>query len=117
MLANTFPGCRASCFLNRAVTRTDIGVLFVDNQHYEPMCGHAVIGVVTTVLETGMFAMIEPETFLTLDTPSGPIRANAQIVDGQVRAVSFENVPSFVYRSDIALEVPDVGDLVVEFLT
>jgi proline racemase len=92
----------------------DIGVLFMDNKNYEPMCGHAVIGIVTTLLETGMFEMVEPETLITLDTPSGLVRAQAQIMDGQVLAVSFENVPSFVYRSDVTLKVPEVGDLAVD---
>ena len=92
----------------------DIGVLFMDNKDFEPMCGHAVIGIVTTLLETGMFEMVEPETLITLDTPSGPVRAHAQIMDGHVLAVSFENVPAFIYRSDVTLKVPEVGDLVVD---
>ncbi|HEY90624.1 MAG TPA: proline racemase [Dehalococcoidia bacterium] len=92
----------------------DIGVLFMDNKDYEPMCGHAVIGIVTTLLETGMFEMVAPETLVTLDTPSGPVRAHAQIMDGHVQAVSFQNVPSFIYRSDVTLKVPEVGDLVVD---
>lgn len=92
----------------------DIGVLFMDNKGYEPMCGHAVIGIVTTLLETGMFEAVEPETLITLDTPSGLIHAYAEVKDGRVIAVSFENVPSFVYRSDVTLKVPEVGDLVVD---
>jgi len=92
----------------------DIGVLFMDNMGYEPMCGHAVIGIVTVLLETGMFEIFEPETHITLDTPSGLVRAHAQIMDGRVQAVSFENVPSFVYRSDVTLKVPEMGDLLVD---
>lgn len=92
----------------------DIGALFMDNKGYEPMCGHAVIGIVTILLETGMFKMVEPETLITLDTPSGPVHAYAQIEGGRVLAVSFENVPSFVYRSDDTLKVPEVGELVVD---
>ena len=91
-----------------------VGVLFMDNQGYEPMCGHAVIGVATTVLETGMFEMTEPETLVTLDTPSGLVRAYAQVGDGRVASVSFENVPAFVYCSDVALQVPEVGDVAVD---
>jgi proline racemase len=91
-----------------------VGVLFMDNQGYEPMCGHAVIGTATTVLETGMFEMTEPETLVTLDTPSGPVQAYAQVEDGRVASVSFENVPAFVYRSDVALQVPEVGDVTVD---
>jgi len=92
----------------------DIGVLFMDNKGYEPMCGHAVIGIVTTLLETGMFEAVEPETLIILDTPAGPVRAYAQIEDRRVLAVSFENVPSFVYRSDVTVKVPEAGDLVVD---
>jgi len=92
----------------------DVGVLFMDSKDYEPMCGHAVIGIVTTLLETGIFETVEPETLITLDTPSGPVRAYAQIKGGRVAAVSFENVPSFVYRSDVVLKVPEMGDLVVD---
>jgi proline racemase len=92
----------------------DIGVIFMDNQGYEPMCGHAVIGTTTTVLETGIFPLQEPETLVTLDTPSGLIRAYAQVQDGRVQSVSFENVPSFVYQTDVRLNVPDLGPLTID---
>ena len=92
----------------------DIGVIFMDNQGYEPMCGHAVIGTTTTVLETGMFPLQEPETLVALDTPSGLIRAYAQVQNGRVKSVSFENVPSFVYQTDVRLDVPDLGPLTID---
>ena len=85
----------------------------MDNQGYEPMCGHAIIGSATTVLETGMLPMREPETLITLDTPSGLVRAYAEIDDGRVASVSVQNVPSFVYRSDVMLDVPDLGELTI----
>jgi proline racemase len=91
-----------------------MGVLFLDNQGYEPMCGHAVIGTVTTLLETGMFQMLEPETHLILDTPSGLVHAYAQINKGQVAAVAMENVPAFVYRADVPLQVPGMGELLID---
>jgi proline racemase len=92
----------------------DIGVVFMDNQGYEPMCGHAVIGAVTTMLETGVLPKQEPETHVTLDTPSGLVRALARIERGHVTSVSFQNVPSFVYRSDVALDVPGIGEMVID---
>ena len=92
----------------------DMGVLFMDNQGYEPMCGHAVIGTATTLLEMGMFEMCEPEALVTLDTPSGLVRAYARVERGRVREVSFENVPAFVYRSNVLLPVPELGDVRVD---
>ncbi len=92
----------------------DWGLLFMDNQGYEPMCGHAVIGTVTTLIETGMQAAVEPETRLTLDTPAGLIEATARVDNGRVVDVSFENVPSFVYRRDVLLDVAGLGELRVD---
>jgi proline racemase len=94
----------------------DFGVLFMDNEDYEPMCGHAVIGIVTSLLETGMFEIVEPDTLITLDTPSGLVRTHARILDSHVQSVSFENVPAFVYRPNVALSVPDMGTLVVDIV-
>ncbi len=92
----------------------DVGVVFMDNQGYEPMCGHAVIGTVTTVLEMGMLPMREPETLVTLDTPSGLVRARARIEGRKVASVSFQNVPAFVYRSNVVLDIPGLGELTID---
>jgi proline racemase len=92
----------------------DAGVLFIDNQGYEPMCGHAIIGTATTLLETGMASMDETEPLVTLDTPSGLVRARAKTEDGRVVSVAFENVPAFVYRSDVRIQVPEVGTLTID---
>ena len=92
----------------------DIGVVFMDNQGYEPMCGHAVIGTVTTVLETGMLPLRKQETLVTLDTPSGLVRASAALSEDRVASVSFDNVPAFVYRSGVALDVAGVGELTID---
>lgn len=92
----------------------DVGVVFMDNQGYEPMCGHAVIGTVSTVLETGMLPMRPPKTLVTLDTPSGLVRATASVDKGRVASVSFQNVPAFVYRSDVELDLPGMGELTID---
>jgi proline racemase len=86
----------------------------MDNIGYEPMCGHAVIGVVTSLLKIGALEMVEPQTEVTLDTPAGLVRARAQVEEGGVVAVTFENVPAFVWRQDVILVVPEVGELAVD---
>ena len=82
----------------------------MDNQTFEPMCGHAVIGTVTTLIETGMLEKRE----VTLDTPAGLVRAKAEIHDGLVASVSFENMPAFVWQLDLPLQVPGLGDLLID---
>jgi len=87
----------------------DAGVLFMHNEGYSTMCGHGIIGLVTVALETGMLPVKGAQTTVKLDTPAGLVTAHANVRDGRVRSVAFENVPSFVYALDQAVEVPGIG--------
>ncbi|OGO38799.1 MAG: hypothetical protein A2W35_17385 [Chloroflexi bacterium RBG_16_57_11] len=90
--------------------RADQGVLFMNNSDYEPMCGHGLIGVVTSLLETGM---LEGPS-LVLDTPVGLISTRAEIQGGRVLSVEFDNVPSFADRLDAGLLLEDGAQLFVD---
>ena len=87
----------------------DFGVLFMHNEGYSTMCGHGIIGLVTVILEHRMFPVTEPETIVTLETPSGLVKAQARVQKGKVGVVNFQNVPSFVDALDQTVEVPGVG--------
>ena len=84
----------------------DIGVVFMDNQGFEPMCGHGLIGVAASVLETGLISADSPETSLTVDTAAGLVRARMHQQEGHGCRVAFENVPSFAYRLDVRIVAP-----------
>ena len=81
------------------------GILFMDNQGYSTMCGHAVIAVVTIALERGLIQVKDPSQEIVLDTPAGPVRARATLRDGRVDHVSFLNVPSFVLHPGFPLRI------------
>ena len=87
----------------------DFGVLFMHNEGYSTMCGHGIIGVVTVMLEHGLFPITEPETAVKLETPSGLVTAKASVHNGRVQSVAFQNVPSFVVDLDQMVEIPGVG--------
>ncbi len=93
----------------------DLGVLFMHNEGYSTMCGHGVIALVTTLLETGAIAPKGQQTPVNLDTPAGLVRATAHLTgEGHVERVSFLNVPSFVFARDIKLDVPEYGRVNVD---
>jgi len=94
--------------------RADFGVIFMDNAGYEPMCGHAVIGTVTSLIETGLCPAVEPDTTLTLDTAVGLVRATARVVGGCVTSVTFDNVPAFVFRENVTVSHAELGRVVVD---
>jgi proline racemase len=90
------------CFLTEPVDEgADLGVLFFHNAGYSTACGHGTIALATAALETGMLPVVEPETTLALDVPSGRLSVVASVTDGRVERVRFTNVPSFVHAEGL----------------
>ncbi len=89
----------------------DFGIIFMDGGGYLNMCGHGSIGAVTVAIETGMVEAVEPVTTVLMDTPAGLVKATAQVISGKVKEVSIVNVPSFLYKRDVTVEVPELGEI------
>ncbi len=87
----------------------DLGVLFMHNEGFSTMCGHGVIALAKVVLDTGMIEKEGDNPVLKMDTPAGRVTATAQRVAGEIKEVSFHNVPSFVFKSNQVVEVPKIG--------
>jgi proline racemase/trans-L-3-hydroxyproline dehydratase len=90
------------------------GLLFMDNAGCLDMCGHGVMSVTTTLLETGMIPPTAPETVVIFDTPAGIVAGHARVEGQRVCEVSVANVPSFLYARDVPLELPAVGTVRVD---
>ena len=87
----------------------DIGIIFMDGGGYLNMCGHGSIGAATVVVETGMVEVKEPTTEIVLEAPAGLVKARVRVEKGKAKEVSVVNVPSFLYKKDIRIDVPDLG--------
>jgi proline racemase len=92
----------------------DVGLIIMESRHYVPMSGSNTICAVTVLLETGIVAMREPETVITLDTPGGLVRVTAACRNGKCERVTFRNVPSFVFHLDRPVEVQGLGTIKVD---
>ncbi|QJI37881.1 proline racemase family protein [Pseudomonas sp. ADAK13] len=92
----------------------DAGFVIMESEFYPPMSGSNTICTVTALLETGMIAMVEPVTRLTLEAPGGLVRVEARCQDGKCLSVKFTNVPCFVFALDKHIEVPGLGTLKVD---
>jgi proline racemase/trans-L-3-hydroxyproline dehydratase len=91
------------------VETADMGVLYLEPGGYATMCGHGTIGICTVLVETGIIEAREPETEIVLDTPAGLVEARVAVKNGKAESVAIRNVPSFLYKADIELDVPEVG--------
>lgn len=78
------------------------GLIFMHNEGYSTMCGHATIAVTQWLVESGRVdtpAGAE-DVAVRLDVPSGQVQAHARLADGKVESVWFENVPAFAVELD-----------------
>ena len=89
----------------------DFGVIFIHNEGYSTGCGHAVIALTKVIVETGLIPMMEPETEVKMDTPSGFIQSFAQVKNDEVTGVRFQNVTSFVQTLDAEVDVQGFGKI------
>lgn len=87
----------------------DFGVLFIEVSGCLPMCGHGTIGVATVLVETGMVEVTEPETVIRLDTPAGLVTATVHVDNGAAKAVTIENVPSYLHARDQTVDAEGFG--------
>jgi proline racemase len=109
-----YPALCANVIVPPTDPSADAGFVIMEQVEYPGMSGSNTICVVTALLETGMLAMTEPLTELTLEAPAGLIRVRAACAAGKVTAVTFRNVPAFAVHLDAALEVPRLGTLTVD---
>lgn len=100
-------------------SNASFGLIYMDACRYPYLCGHATIGAVTTLLETGL---ISPQingsgiTGVTVDTPSGPMHTRAGTKNSRVVWVSFISVPCFVFAQDIVLDIPGTGQISIDLV-
>jgi len=101
----------ASLIIPPVDSRADFGVIFMENGGYPTMCGHGTISICTVLVEAGYVEAIEPFTQIVLDTPAGLVYAQVAVKDGHAESVTFTNVPAFLYKKDICIDVPKLGEI------
>ena len=90
---------------------SDFGALFLHNEGYSTMCGHAIIALARVAIEAGIVPCAGPLTTIKIDVPAGQITAYVETAQGKVSRTYFDNVPSFVATLDHAVQVPTIGKL------
>lgn len=109
-----YPAANCNLVLPSNHPEADIGFVIMEQVEYAKMSGTNTICVVTALIETGMVESQEPVTTLKLETPAGLISVEAEVNDGKVKSVKFENVPAFAVHLDKTIEVPNLGPVTVD---
>ena len=109
-----YPAANCNLILPPTRPEADAGFVIMEQVEYPPMSGTNTICVTTALIETGMVPAEEPITKLTLETPAGLIGVTAEVRDGKVKSVTFENVPAFAVHTDREIDVPELGKVRVD---
>jgi proline racemase len=92
------------------------GLFYMDARRYPYLCGHATIGAVASLVETGALSAPEGESVITVDTPSGPMAAHTRVEAGRVVSVAIDMVPAFVFDTGLTVTVPGYDRLPVDLV-
>ncbi|XP_034018333.1 trans-L-3-hydroxyproline dehydratase isoform X1 [Thalassophryne amazonica] len=78
----------------------DLGVLFMHNEGYSTMCGHAIIALGRFAVDYKLVKELQsPETQVTIHCPCGLVKAFVEYSDGKTGGVRFLSVPAFVFAT------------------
>ncbi len=91
----------------------DVAVLFIETSGCLPMCGHGTIGTITIAIEEGL---IKPkkEGVVRMETPAGLVMVNYSMNKDKCESVRLTNVPSFLHSTELVVDCPELGELVVD---
>jgi len=95
----------------------DLAVLFLHNEGFSTMCGHATIALGRYAVEEGIVAVPDAppgetaEVPVLLQAPCGGIDVRVDVTDGRVGEVRFTSVPAFAAVLDLTIDVPDLGQV------
>jgi proline racemase len=109
-----YPASNCNLILPPTHPEADAGFIIMEQVEYPPMSGTNTICVVTVLLETGMIPIRGRNMKLKLDTPAGLVEVEAEVTNGKVTRVTFQNVPAFAVHLDKPIEVKDLGTVRVD---
>lgn len=93
----------------------DFGIIWVDHDgSYLNMCGHGTIGIGIVCVECGLVPVREGTTIIKIDMPAGLVEAHVTVENGRATRNAIVNVPAFLFRRDVMVEVPGHGAVPVD---
>lgn len=94
----------------------DVGIVFIETGGWPTMCGAGTIGAATVMVENGYVAVQEPLTQIRFDTPAGIVKADVEVLNGQVQGVTIENVASYMVKPDQSVAIFEDREVAVDIV-
>ena len=99
--------------------KADLGVLFMHNEGYSTMCGHAVIALGRYAVDSGLLSTDVSrssvgEVPVFIECPCGVVKALVDIEEGKSGRVRFVSVPAFAFGLDVEINTEKFGRVKVD---
>lgn len=99
--------------------KADLGVIFMHNEGYSTMCGHAVIAlgryaVDSGLLSTDISSSSVGEVPVFIECPCGVVKALVDIEEGKSGRVRFVSVPAFAFGLDLEVNTEKFGKVKID---
>jgi len=92
------------------------GLIYMDAKRYPYLCGHATMGAIATLAQTGSLELEEGENTILIDTPSGIMDARAEVRGGRVDSMAIHMIPSFVLDTKRSIMITGFGKVSVDIV-
>jgi len=89
----------------------DLAVLFMHNEGYSTMCGHAVIALARYAVDEGLVSRQEPVTRVGIECPCGLVNVDLDVASGNA---SFVSVPAFAANRSQKIRLENGRQIVVD---
>jgi 4-hydroxyproline epimerase len=97
--------------------QNDVAVLFIETSGCLPMCGHGTIGTITIAVEEGLIVPKTPGV-IRMEAPAGLVMIEYKMtspgLQAKVKSVKLTNVPAYLHSTELTVECPELGELVVD---
>lgn len=99
--------------------KADLGVIFMHNEGYSTMCGHAVIALGRYAVDSGLLSTDVSrssvgEVPVFLECPCGVVKALVDIEEGKSGRVRFISVPAFAFGLDLEVNTERFGKVKID---
>ena len=92
----------------------ELGALFMHNEGWSTMCGHAVMALGRFAVDRGLVAACQPVTEVGIQCPCGLVPTTVEVTGARAGAVSFTSVAAFVLARDAVVLSQRFGPLSVD---
>ncbi len=91
----------------------DFAILFIETSGCLPMCGHGTIGTITIAIEEGLVTPKTPGK-IRMEAPAGLVQIEYGQSGKKVDWVKLTNVKSYLAASDLTIDCPELGELMID---